>query len=87
MANYALLTLYSISEDIKECIELIDQLYSKFRNQDKPIRLPSLHRIYEDIDLDFIKNENEVVYKRLITLTEANDKRKREYIEHSTSQG
>ena len=87
MANYALLTLYSISEDIKECSELIDQLYSKFRNQDKPIRLPSLHRIYEDIDLDFIKNENEVVYKRLITLTEANDKRKREYIEHSTGQG
>lgn len=79
MAAYALLTLYSISGDIKEFIKLIDYLDSKFRNQEEPIRLPSLHRIYEDIDLDFIKNENKAIYERLITLTEANDERKREY--------
>lgn len=78
MANYALLTLYSISEDTKKCIELIDCLDSQFKHQKKSIRLPSLHRIYEDIDLDFIKNENKGVYKKLLTLTEANDKRKRE---------
>lgn len=76
-ALYALLTLYCISEDEAKCEVTIAKLEKCFDESTKSIPLPKLHRIKEDIDLQYIKEKNEKLYSRLVALTKGNDERER----------
>jgi hypothetical protein len=96
IADYALLTIYSLSKNMGQCKELTNKIESEFKSTDKCIRLPKQYRIYEDIDLDFIRNKNNQclfdrfialfrykkdIYNKLINLTIENDERRTKQIE------
>lgn len=72
-SDYALLTLYSISKEKEKCKDMIISLEDRFQKNSESLPLPRLHRIKEDIDLKFIKDVDEELYLRLVTLTAKND--------------
>lgn len=72
-SDYALLTLYSISQEKEKCEKMITSLEERFQKDNQSLPLPKLHRIKEDIDLKFIKDVDEKLYLRLVELTAKND--------------
>lgn len=73
IADYALLSLYSLTKNYDACKNAIKQFVRLTERSEYNKFLPSPYRIDEDTDLDYLRNEQKELYKELYEVARKND--------------